>query len=230
VRHAPLDLVFVVVPGGRFQMGFREDDRAAVARVMDIDDPWVAGFLKECEEHARPVHEVAVRPHLFAQRFLEGHQIERIDPEHGSEEVNLADATRLSAAAGFRLPSEAEWEWVAREGGGLHFACDAPARFQGEPLSPLDLRHGFGIEDLLGAQHMADHPHPNYEGAPATSEPWTDRHERQWTLEERRRADDSVRRGALDDAVERQAGLVYCLASLRMGGDYIMLRLCRDLA
>jgi len=229
VRYAPLDLVFVVVPGGRFEMGFREDDRAAVARVMDIADPWVVDFLSECEKDARPVRKVAVRPYLFTQTFLSDEQIELIDPEYSANGVNFPSAKRLSAAAGFRLPSEAEWEWVAREGGSLHFACDAPARFQGKHLSSFDLQNGFGVEDLLGAQWMADDPHPTYQGAPATSEPWLDPDKKPATLEQQRRGEDGVRRGALDVAIERRIELLFSLASLRSGGDYTLLRLCRDL-
>jgi formylglycine-generating enzyme required for sulfatase activity len=229
VRYAPLDLIFVVVPGGRFEMGFREDDRAEVARVMDITDQFVIEFLSECEKDARPVREVAVRPHLFTQAFLSDEQIEQIEPEYPAHGVNLASAKRLSAKAGFRLPSEAEWEWVAREGGSLHFACDAPAQFHDKQLSSFDLQSGFGVEDLLGAQWLADDPHPTYEGAPATSDPWVDPNKTPSTLEQQRMGQDGVKRGPLDVAIERRVELLFCLASARSGGDYVLLRLCRDL-
>ena len=229
VRYAPLDLVFVVVPGGRFEMGFREDDRAAVARVMDIADPFVVEFLMDREKDARPVREVAVRPFLCTQRFLNDEQIERIDPEYPAISVGLDAARRLSAAAGFRLPSEAEYEWVAREGGALHFTGDAGAKFEGRPLGASRLTSGFGIEALVSPHWLEDDPHPSYLGAPTTSEPWMDPNERPATLQERRQGDDGVRRGMLEDLIRSPADLLYTLACLRGGGDTAELRLCHDL-
>jgi formylglycine-generating enzyme required for sulfatase activity len=229
VRHAVLDLVFVVVPGGRFQMGFREDDRAAIARHVGTADPMAESIVKMCEKNARPVHEVEVRPHLFARTLLNTEQIDVIDPEYGSDEVDLPTARRFSAAAGFRLPAEAEYEWVAREGGALQFTCDAAASFTGASLSAAQLTNGFGVEGLFSPQWMEDDPHPDYQGAPSTSVAWTAAGQKGAKTRKRRRGEDGIRRGALEDRIERPADLLYCLASLRSGGDMITLRLCRDL-
>jgi len=229
VRYAPLDLVFVVVPGGRFEMGFREDDRAAVGQVMDLADPFVVEFLEACEKDARPLREVAVRPFLLTQQFLGDEQLERIEPEYPASSVGFEAARRLSAAAGFRLPSEAEYEWVAREGGALHFTGDASAQFTEKPLGASYLMSGFGIEGLASPHWLEDDPHLDYVGAPATSEPWMNPTKRPPTLEEGHQDDNGVRRGMLEDLIRRPVDLLYTLASLRGGGDTVELRLCRDL-
>ena len=229
VRHTPLDLVFVVVPGGEFEMGYRDDDREAAGRVMDLEDPFVAEFLEACEKDARPVRTVAVRPHLFGQKLLERAEIDRIDPARGTDEVDREAALALAATAGLRLPSEAEYEWVAREGGGLSFTCDVASRFDGDALNASALVNGFGVAELPSPQWMADDPHDSYEGAPATSAAWRDDGGTPASLEAIRRGEDGVRRGMAEDYLESPPDLLYCLAALRHGGDLIRLRLCRDL-
>lgn len=88
VRYSVLDLVFVLIPGGTFEMGFRDGDREAVARVMDREDPFVERFLAMCEARGRPVRRVTVRPFLFPQCLLDRTGIDRIDPSRGTDEVD----------------------------------------------------------------------------------------------------------------------------------------------
>lgn len=38
-----------------------------------------------------------------------------------------------------------------------------------------------------------------------------------------------MRRGAVEDILESETALLYCLAALRHGGDLVLLRLCCDL-
>ena len=209
--HRPLNLEFVVVPGGRFRMGLRDDDLEEIEKHLDLDDSEVKAFLDLVRQDASPVREVRVLPHMFARKLIE-------------EEVLLDEAWERAQQLDFRLPSEAEYEWVAREGGRLHFTNDLAAQYQGSYISGNALENGFGVIDLLNSQWMADDPHDSYENAPETSVPW-------WDGERPRISgpSDGVRRGALESGIESSYSLLYCLAAHRWGGDLTYLRLARSL-
>lgn len=222
--YRPLGLEFVVVPGGRFRMGLRDDDLEEIEKHLDLDDPEVEAFLDLVRQDASPVREVQVLPHLFARRLLTTQQVKGIDPAMQTDEVLLDEAWHLASSAGFRLPSEAEYEWAVRDGGSLHFTYDIAAAYKGDYLTGLDIQGAFGILDLLSSQWVADDPHDSYKGAPATSAPW-------WDGDAPRIAgpEDGIRRGALATGVEQTFDLLYCLAALRSGGDLTRLRPARSL-
>lgn len=168
--HEPSNLTFIAVPGGAFVMGFAADDMLATLRVMsdgelsDIEDlgtyAWAFGG-------SRPPHVVHVRPFLASTKLVGE---ESLCDATGCEEV--ADAM---AALGFRNPSEAEWEWIAREGGAVQFVGLPVDRHPlGPTLNPpvqYDA-NGWGFGDLHNEpQAMADGWHSDYVGAPPTSAP-----------------------------------------------------------
>jgi formylglycine-generating enzyme required for sulfatase activity len=167
LRHRPTKLDFALVPGGSLRMGLDEAEiRSAEARLEWTDD--AEELLERCRASARPVHEVRIAPFLCATVCLTSKKIRRLSEERlESQSLKRAEATGLAASLGFRLPSEAELEWLMRDGRGLAFTLDGPAfGAEEEPASR------FGVFDLFASQWAADDWHPSYEGAPSTSEPW----------------------------------------------------------
>jgi formylglycine-generating enzyme required for sulfatase activity len=162
--HRPTGLRFVAVPGGSFEMGLSDADLEEASEHVD----WtahVAATVLRLSSAARPVHPVHVRPFLCTRRLLDLPDVARLGAgrlETASPE--RAAARALAAALGLRLPSEAELEWLARDGGIARFTLDVAAR-------PEQVSR-FGVEQLFYGEWAEDDWHPSYEGAPAESVPW----------------------------------------------------------
>ena len=125
VEHVPTGASFVVVPGGSFDMGLRDDDAEEVTECLGSTAA-VERMLMSIEAMATPVHRVTVPPFLLAISHLTSAQVATMTA--GAIRIDAlapADATWFERhASGFRLPSEAELEYVGREGGELHFLGD----------------------------------------------------------------------------------------------------------
>lgn len=170
VVHRPTAIDFLAVPGGSFEMGLTDEDIEEASEHIDWVS-YVAKWISALSERARPVHAVRVRPFLVARTPLTRAQAERLGASGAGEPAFTREgAWRFARACGFRLPSEAEFEWLARDGGGFSFLLDAARR------SPkgrdFDLRSRFGARELTSAHWMEDDWHPDYNGAPAVSAPW----------------------------------------------------------
>ena len=153
VVHVPSGVEFVLIPGGRFQMGFTREDAAAVDKQFPVrDHKSLRSALKKTEPQMTPPREVDVAPFALA----------RIPQE---DVVNRAEAEKALTQWGFRFPSEAEWEYVAREGVQQAFVLDAATDERDETA--------WGIDEMGATVWTGDLWHPNYKRAPKNAEAWT---------------------------------------------------------
>ena len=179
--HQSSGLIFLAIPGGEFQMGISEQDLLELSEYVDWD--WTTvGFVSPLTEKARPVRRVRVEPFLCTRRLVANADL-TLHVQRGLNVPSLCDggyereATRQFAhSLGFRLPSEAELEWLARDGSGAALVLDLMSGedgkdeydYRGDPEKPSR----FGVLDQFNPQWAEDDFHPNYEGAPDTSGPW----------------------------------------------------------
>ncbi len=196
-RDGPDFPEMVLIPPGRFLMGIPEKESRREGTGRDDGD-------------ARPVHEVRIDRPFWMARFpvtrgeyavfcqKTGHEKGgkwqnpgfHQDDRHPVVNVSHEDAIAYIAwlntrtNGGYRLPSEAEWEYAARAG-------KPTARFWGDSVdgaadyahsgtsrtAPVDERqpNGFGLHDMLGNvwEWCADPWHQNYEQAPTDGSVWT---------------------------------------------------------
>ena len=181
VRHDATGVVLVAIPGGTFTMGLRDDEHDEVRRVVFGADPaqrFAAQLGAYLVPRATPAHPVAVAPFLCATGFvdLDGRAL---DPDGGDEDPWLEDddAAALAetlAGHGLRLLSEAEWEWVATEGGPRRWLVDVTGK-HGLGLDADDApANAWGIARLKShhGELVADAWHDDYGGAPADARAW----------------------------------------------------------
>jgi formylglycine-generating enzyme required for sulfatase activity len=172
------------LPGGSFAMGSNED-------------------LSE-----KPIHQVAIKPFAISKAPITIRQwnecaaakacpfVATGEDEVPVTNVSWSDAKQFVAwlaqvtRKGFRLPSEAEWEFAARAGTQTKYwwgdqlqagmanckNCTAGAAAE-QPMKVASLKpNPFGLYDMGGGvdQWVEDCWHRNYQGAPADGSPWVD--------------------------------------------------------
>jgi formylglycine-generating enzyme required for sulfatase activity len=90
--------------------------------------------------------------------------------------LRVTSAVAATVPEGFRLPSEAEWEWLARRGADSTWLSgdDGPTAWGERTLAAAltDDGHPFGVHGLGWGEWADDGWHPTYRGAPATSQAW----------------------------------------------------------
>ncbi len=165
VVHAGQELV--AIDGGSMVMGTSMDDLLAMVRVV------APAELAELEHdgfgESRPPRIVAVAPFLLGRSLADRAKL--------GLEAN-GDLAEQLRALGLRLPSEAEWEWVAREGGATRFVSTRPP--EGAFAKTKDVlralrteENGWGVRQLNDeGEIVADAWHPSLAGAPPTSAAW----------------------------------------------------------
>lgn len=191
-RHYPvetslLDMVFV--PPGRFSMGGVVEDKfvSAVelpAREIDVLD----GFEMSRTPVTRVQWEVAMGDLPMGNSLA-------LDAQCPVVGVSFEDAKAFcreigKSGEGYRLPSEAEWEYACRGGcasvfpNGANVSADDANFFYDElgtevgrgELMPVGRfpENGFGLLDMIGnvCEWVEDLWHPGFESAPATTAAW----------------------------------------------------------
>jgi formylglycine-generating enzyme required for sulfatase activity len=196
VRHVATDTTLVAVPGGGYQMGLQPEERAAL---LELAHPSVRDDMARQLRFAEPPHAVRVAPFLCATAPLLVSQsrslVGRLDeaalrPEYHEPDapvpchVTRSEARAAVAKAGCRLLSEAEWEYVAREGGRASWIGAAPTGVEAEGFADAQAQataprvdggapaNAFGLWGLLFGEWVADAWHEGYAGAPADARPW----------------------------------------------------------
>ncbi len=152
LRPGPQGPEFAVVPGGKFRMGLSDEDIASVAAQVEWDEDWEYS-LRIDGEAATPCVDVSLRPFLLQRSLGE------------AEGMTRQAALEFAQREGFRLPSEAELEWVIRNGGeeALHLG----ARPTGSPGGFSFKASRFGLDDLFRAHWAADDWFASHVGASA---------------------------------------------------------------
>lgn len=216
VQSAPL----VLVPGGQFLMGLRAADREQLQRY--VDTPTATRLVTELRARAEPCRDVTVAPFLCATALLTRAEIISLTQGKVRRDALYPDeiGELFANLPGFRLPSEAELEYLARDGGAAAFTCDAAATW--DATETWAEAGEFGVEGLSLGEWAADAWHPNYVGAPLDSKPWGNA--------------PGVIRGALPNGPDQSnEELVFGLAAFRQAAadceerGCFNLRLCRDL-
>lgn len=174
-HHAPTDLDFVVVPGGRYVMGLRSSDWSALGSHLELTQQR-REWLTRSTQNLLPPHEIEVRPFLAARHLLSPDHVENLSEGRFEgrfcHALGREDARELARSLGFRLLSEAEWEWLARDGGKESFTLGAAERLDEIRGDSTKLTSRFGVFDLFECQWMEDDYHASYADAPTDSTPW----------------------------------------------------------
>lgn len=172
---------FVVIPAGEFLMGENDGDKFT----NDTERPRHAVRIESFELARAPVTLGEYR------LFRPGHE-PGLPDSWPAAMVSWEDATAYCTRLGdgCRLPTEAEWEYAARAGSPSHYPWGdliSPSKanyYYTEQGGKVGCGHrtppgsfppnAFGLFDMMGnvCEWTADIWHPDYQGAPATGEPW----------------------------------------------------------
>jgi len=189
VVHLPTGMRLVAIPGGEFVMGM---DAREVDEIARLYAP--LGRADEAREYVtwatQPPRTVRVQPFLCMQEPISERVARLLLPEvYDEDDLDGADETALvtprraaeiRGALGFRFLAEAEWEWIAREGGARRWLLDEPPSAisldfdpaRGGNASP----NGFGFSLLrVGLELVGDTWHQSYESAPSVAIAWEPR-------------------------------------------------------
>ena len=156
-------LTYVWIPAGRFVMGCSPGD-------------------PDCDSDEEPVHGVAIAKGFWlgrtevtaaAYRRVIGRRAgDDGDGTRPAAEVTWTEAKAFCAAAGGRLPTEAEWEYAARAGTTTRFYGPPQevawyAATSGEQMHPVGTKaaNAFGLHDMLGnvAEWVRDRYYNRYD-------------------------------------------------------------------
>ena len=162
VRDNKNGIELLLVPPGTFMMGLSDRDT-------------------EGQNSEKPAHQVTITKAFYLGRFeVTQLQWERVlnsnpsvffDPRLPVQRVSFNEAERFLDATGFRLPTEAEWEYACRAGSHQtrYGDIEVIARYEGNSKSRPGVvgersANAFGFHDMLGnaMEWCADFYQPDY--------------------------------------------------------------------
>lgn len=115
VIHKETGLTFVFVPGGQGNKGLSDLELSLIKKTnnrLDIDDNTFS--------HLRPVHKVSVKNFLVSNYPVSWEFVSRYYPQYsgnkGAAWITKNEADNLCSRLNMRLPSDDEWEYMARCG------------------------------------------------------------------------------------------------------------------
>ncbi len=186
-------LEMVAVRGGTFTMGSENGDSdEKPPHQVTTRDFWIGKFeLTQAQWRAV----MGTNPSRFKGDDLPVESVSWEDAKEFCRRLN--SKLGLSEAEGYRLPSEAEWEYAARAGSGAEFAFgptispeivnyDGNYPYGGAPkgtyrqqtvaVGSLGVANAWGIFDMHGNvwEWCEDHWHNSYSGAPSDGRAWVD--------------------------------------------------------
>lgn len=161
--HTPTAATFVVVPGGEMTMGLGKAELELLDLYLGRRNH-VVEQVQSVQRYAEPTCGVRVAPFLCGQRLLTKQDIDNWSTYAGPDPlgaVHRNHALRVANSAGFRLPSDAELEWLARQGRQATFVLDcvyeAPEDDEDHVLiTDQPILPRLGIADLFETQWAAD--------------------------------------------------------------------------
>ncbi|MCE9574764.1 MAG: hypothetical protein K8W52_16565 [Deltaproteobacteria bacterium] len=198
VVHTPSGTELVAIPGGTYVMGFRPEEHALMRSLTYGEAEYMRGILDAIAASAPP-RIATVAPFLCARAPLlrdaawqllgaeAGWVVGDEDSARAPIRFEKDTATALVAMLPFRLMTDAEWEYVAREGGALAFingatpaqataACDAVYAAAYDPERVDAGTNGFGVWGLPWGDWLATADAPRtpafVRGGAAMSYPW----------------------------------------------------------
>jgi hypothetical protein len=173
-RHRATGLTLAAIPGGAFDMGMSDEALEDASEYVDFGYS-TAEWVKQYQPMALPVHRVTVKPFLIATEVVLNERLARLVPGETFDDLD-SECSRenavqaVLAAPPLRLVCEAEFEWVASEGGSQFFTNNGAKPYCESDDYPSE--NEWGIKYLHGPQWMADGFHKHYTGAPQDGGPW----------------------------------------------------------